>query len=153
MRAFLLIVALLLFPLTAEAAGGGGGEKQPDSPSEGGMQVSGGLFRDDPIYLKIDPPLIVPVITDNGPSQIVTLLISLQIKDLGMVDDLRPRFPVFRHNMIEGLYAGFGRGSLLNGQMVDVDKVKARIAAAAERTWGANKIQDVLIQGVAQRKL
>ncbi len=56
----------------------GGGEEGGGKKSKGPKDVSGGRFAGDPVFIHMDP-LILPVISDKGVEQIVTIQMSLEI--------------------------------------------------------------------------
>ncbi len=52
---------------------------------------------------------------------------------------------------MRALYGGLGSGNLRGGNLVDVNKVKAKTMAAMADLLGAGKVRDVLMEGVSQR--
>lgn len=156
-RSALLIglVAMLAMPgivaVPAHAADGaptkadkGGGKKNPG--------ISGGKFSGDPIYVHLQP-LVLPIINASGAEQIVTLIVTIQVKDFDTADTIQSHMPVVRDALMRALYGGLGDGDLRDGYMVDVAKVKAKATAAIDSVIGAAGIRDVLIEDVGQRML
>ncbi len=158
---FLVVLALVCGPATlraseteksekapaAEAEGHGGGEKK-----EKDGVITGGRFKGDNIYVHLQP-LVLPVISENGAEQIVTLRIDLQAHDYDAAQAMHSNMPRVQDSVMRALYGGLGQGTLRNGHMIDMAKVKARVAEALERTLGTGKVDDVLVQAVAQRML
>ena len=138
------------------AAKGEGGEKK--EAGEGGDKakksddVSGGRFSGDPVFVHIEP-LVLPVITDEGVEQLVTIIIDVEVKDFDVADNMHSNMPRVMDALMRGLYGGLGQGSLRKGKLVDVNKVKAKATAALTELLGADGIRNVLVQGVGQRML
>jgi flagellar basal body-associated protein FliL len=122
-----------------------------DKKKKGPENVSGGRFAGDPIYVHMDP-MILPVISDQGVEQLVTIVIDIEVKDFDAADDMHTKMPKVRDALMRALYGGLGKGNLRNGKLVDVNKVKVKAAAALREVMG-DGIRDVLIQGVSQRML
>lgn len=127
-----------------------GGKKKKGAPQDG--EISGGHFDGDPIYIHLKP-LVLPIVNDSGAQQIVTLQIDLQIRDFDTADSMHSNMPRVRDSIMRALYGGLGNGSLRNGNMLDVDRIKTRVQRALDETFGKNTIQNVLIQAFAQRTL
>jgi flagellar basal body-associated protein FliL len=125
--------------------GGEGGEKKPED-------VSGGRFAGDPVYVHL-APILLPVISDAGVEQLVTIQIDIEVKDFDVADTVHSIMPRVMDALMTSLYGGLGQGSLRNGKLVDISKVKAKATAALQGVVGADGIKNVLIQGVAQRML
>jgi flagellar FliL protein len=129
-----------------ESGGEEGGENK--KAPEG---VSGGRFAGDPVYVHI-APMVLPVISDQGVEQLITILIDVEVRDFDVADNMHSNMPRVMDALMRSLYGGLGQGSLRNGKLVDVTKVKARATAALNEVIG-DGIREVLIQGVAQRML
>lgn len=125
-----------------------GGEEKKAAPAD----VSGGRFAGDPVYVHLSP-MILPVITDTGAEQIVTMAITLEVKDFDAADLVHTKMPVVMDALMRALYGGLGNGTLRNGQLIDVSRVKAKSIRALGDAIGADNIRDVLIEAVAQRRL
>ena len=131
----------------SEGEGEGGGK-----PTKATSDVSGGRFAGDPIYVHIDP-LLMPVITDKGVEQLVTIILEIEVKDFDVADDIHSKMPRVRDALMRALYGGLGQGNLRSGKIADVSKIKAKANGALTAVLGVNNVQDVLIQGIAQRML
>ena len=154
------LLGLSLAPLRAEEEGHKSGESsgkkdQKSGEEEGAKKapdgISGGRFAGDPLYVHL-APMVLPIITENGAEQLVTIVIDIQVKDFDTADALHTQMPRVMDTLMRVLYGGLGQGTLRNGKMVDVSKVKAKATAALVQTMG-DGITDVLIQGVSQRHL
>lgn len=98
-------------------------------------------------------PMFLPVVSDSGAEQIVTLLIDIQVKDSDAALKIHQKMPRVQDSILQALYGGLGDGSLRKGHVVDIPKIKTKIVAVLDRIIEGHVIQDVLIQGVAQRTL
>lgn len=128
--------------------GEGEGEDTKKAPAD----VSGGRFAGDPVYVHLSP-MILPVITDTGAEQIVTLQITIQVTDFNAADEVHSNMPKVMDALMRNLYGGLGNGDLRNGQLIDVSRVKSKAITALGQAIGAENIRDVLIEAVAQRRL
>ena len=128
-------------------AGGEEGAKK-----KGNEDVSGGRFAGDPVYVHI-APMVMPVISDQGVEQLVTIIIDVEVKDFDVADNMHTNMPRVNDALMRALYGGFGQGSLRNGKLVDVNRVKVKATAALNEIIGNDGIRDVLVQGIAQRML
>jgi flagellar FliL protein len=139
-----------------EAAPAKAEEAKKDAPKEGGEKkpegISGGRFAGDPVYVHISP-MVLPVISDNGAEQLVTIQIDVEVRDFDIADNLHSNMPRVMDALMQALYGGLGQGSLRHGKLVDVAKVKAKATTALEGIMGADNIRNVLVQGVSQRML
>jgi flagellar basal body-associated protein FliL len=132
--------------------------KKPEGGGEGGeakkapADISGGRFAGDPVYVHLSP-MILPVITNTGAEQIVSLQITIQVSDFDAADTVHSNMPKVMDALMRALYGGLGNGDLRDGQLVDVSKVKSKAITALGQAIGASNIRDVLIEAVAQRRL
>lgn len=129
-----------------EAKGDHGGE------GEGEAGKKGERFSGDPVYVHL-APMVLPVISDEGVQQLVTIQIDVEVKDYNTADEMHSNMPKVMDALMRALYGGLGTGSLRKGKLVDVSKVKAKATAAMEEVLGAENVRNVLIQGVSQRML
>lgn len=154
LKTCLCLVLLLLFAGASPVLASGGEKKAPTrSPSEGTPKAkeSGGLGGQK-VYVSIGP-IILPIITDEGPQQIVTMVVSLQVKDTNASDKVREQFPRLVDAYMRALYGKLDGKAMHNGTIVNVDFVKARVTKATEEIMGQGIVEDVLIQAIAQRQV
>lgn len=148
---FLIFLCLLVgaaqFPVAdllsspAYAAGGSKKEEDPNAP------------KPEFEYLDMDP-LILPIITDKGLTQQVSLKISLEIAygTKEAIDYFKPRLS---DAYLQDLYGALGSGhGLMQGNVLDVMGIKKRLVGVTERVLGEeHKVHDVLLQVVQQRPM
>ena len=136
-----------------EGKGKEGKEDKKENKKEKGVgAIIGGRFAGDPIYVHITP-MILPVISDNGVEQLVTVILDVQVKDLDAANALQSNMPRVMDSLMRNLYGGLGEGSLRKGKLVNVTKIKNKAIYAIGEIIGAGNVHDVLIQSVAQRML
>ena len=170
---FFLLIGLLIFGVAqvtaasrayAEGAAGDS-KKKEEAPKEATKEdskedkskaappgVAGGRFVGDPIYVHVQP-MVLPVINENGVEQLVTIILDIQVKDFDAADDLHSNMPRVMDALMRALYGGLGQGTLRNGKLVDVAKIKSKAIAAVGEVISVDKISDVLVQSVLQRML
>jgi flagellar FliL protein len=129
-----------------------GGDDSSKKKKGGNEDISGGRFAGDPVYVHISP-MVLPIITDNGVEQLVTIIIDVEVKDFDVADNMHTNMPRVKDALMRALYGGLGQGTLREGKLVDVSKIKTKAAAALNEVLGGDGIREVLIQGVAQRML
>ena len=133
-------------------------KKEAPKKEEGGeaksvpKDISGGRFAGDPVYVHLSP-MILPVITDTGAEQIVSLQITIEVTDFNSADTIHTNMPKVMDALMRALYGGLGNGDLRNGQLIDVTRIKTKATTALGEAVGADNIRDVLIEAVAQRRL
>src|ERR1700722_6243500 len=106
----------------AKSDAGGKGKKGSDD-------VTGGRFAGDPIYVHI-APLVLPVIADDGVEQLGTISFDVQVKDFDTAGDMHANMPRVMDSLMRALYGGFGEGTLRNGKLANVNKVKNKAIEA-----------------------
>ncbi len=159
---FFLVGGVTLVAAPALASGGGGhggegshaakGKEDSKSKKKEAVSITGGQGPDDPIFLHL-APLTLPIINDYGAQQLVTMLIDLQMKALEPAQKMQKEMPRLKDAVLQALYGGLADGSMCNAQALDIPKIKTAIHDTINRVFGGDYVQEVLIQGVAQRKL
>ncbi len=157
-------VALGLFALGASAAftraeehGGetpkaAHGEEGESKEKQDKKSITGGKLAGDPVYVHLQP-IIMPVIDKNGAQQLVVLVIDLQVRNFDVADKLHANMPRVNDAILQALYGGLGEGTLRDGHLVNVVRVKKKIAKTIEKVLGPDLVTDVLIQAISQRML
>ncbi len=119
-----------------------GAPKASETGGRGGQKV----------YVSIGP-IILPVITDDGPQQIITMVVSLQVKDTSVSDKVREQLPRLVDAYMRALYGKLDGSAMHHGRIVNIDFVKQKVIAATDEIMGHGTVEDVLIQAVAQRQV
>lgn len=130
-----------------------GGKKTAHPAGEGAPKASesGGLGGSK-VFVSIGP-IILPIITDDGPQQIMTMIVSLQVNDTNDSDKVREQLPRLVDAYMRALYGKIDTGNMHRGVIVDIDFVKRKVAKATEEIMGKGIVEDVLIQAVSQRQV
>ncbi|MBP7252309.1 MAG: hypothetical protein KBA75_02350 [Alphaproteobacteria bacterium] len=121
------------------------GEGAPKASESGGLGGS-------KVYVSIGP-IILPIITDEGPQQIMTMIVSLQVDDTSASDKVREQLPRLVDAYMRALYGKLDTGNMHHGVIVDIDFIKRKVAKATEEIMGKGIVEDVLIQAVSQRQV
>ena len=99
-------------------------------------------------------PIILPIIDADGVSQVVTLIVSLEVmgeKNVEFVERLKPRL---KDAYIQDMYGVLNRkASLDGGGVLKVDKLKSRLSGVSQKVLGEKKVNGVLLQVVNQRAI
>jgi flagellar protein FliL len=143
--AFSLLLLLGVSLAASVAYASGHGEAKTESKGE-----SKGSNSD--LFVRLQP-MVLPIVTENGAEQIVTLLIIIQVKDADVIRSLQEQMPRVQDAIFRVLYTGLSDGSLSRGNSVNLAKVKIRITNALGKLVDKKGIADILIQGVGQRAL
>lgn len=172
MKNFLKLIALFLFVVTLGITTGAGAVYAAETKAEEGghkaekpkkstahpagegapkASESGGLGGSK-VYVTIGP-IILPIINDDGPQQIVTMIVSLQVKDTNDSDSVREQLPRLIDAFMRALYGKLDATTMHHGTVVDIDFVKRKVTRAAIEIMGKGIIEDVLILGVSQRQV
>lgn len=98
------------------------------------------------------PPLVVPVIGATRVEQFVTVVVTMEV-----VLEKQPMVQANQARMSDGfltaLYGAVADKSVLNGPLVNIPAVKAKLLEAANKVMGPGVVLDVLVQAVTQRNL
>lgn len=100
-------------------------------------------------YVQMNP-ITLPVLGNNGVSQQISIIVSLEVK-YGTTTDVKTFEPKLTDAYIQDLYGilGTGRG-IAAGGTVDVQMLKDRLTQITQKVAGADKVHDVLLQVVHQ---
>lgn len=97
-------------------------------------------------------PLVLPIITEKGLTQQVSLLVSLEIP-YGKAEHIKAMAPKLADAYISDLYGALGNGeAMMKGGVVDVTAIKERLTADTTRVLGPDKVHEVLLQVMQQAK-
>lgn len=131
-----VLVCILCMAITPQLSLAASGEGQPLAPA--------------PDFEYVDlKPLIMPVITEKGLTQQVSLVISLEIP-YGMRETIRAKEPKLADAYISDLYGVLGAGGLMKNGALDMPVIKDRLLKATQRVLKPEEFKDVLLQ-VAQQ--
>jgi flagellar FliL protein len=131
MKKIVLILLVLLL------LGGGGAaawwfflRKPPTDPQAAAASVAAPIA-----YLKL-PALTVPVIRDGAPHGLITVQMTMELKDETIRPQAEERIPVLADRLFVVLYDLLGR-RIMQEQNFNLDMVKGRLLIAADKVMGA----------------
>lgn len=165
------MMAIAMAPAHAEeeaapAAEGGEKKEKPPKPPKGGEDGDEGeakpkkdkdgklieLDTPGPHYVKV-MPMMLPVIGDDGPEQLVTLIITLEVDKQDDVDLVKKNMPRLTDAYMQKLYGALDKRMVTRGTLIDVELVKKRLDAPTKKILGPDVVKDILVQSIAQRHL
>ncbi len=104
------------------------------------------------VYVQLNP-IIVPIMTEEGTTQIVTLVVALEVgkalnEQLVMDNKLR-----LTDAFLTDMYGVFDKNVLIKNGFVDVERIKSRLGKISTKILGEEIVTGVLLQAVQQRKV
>ncbi len=145
------IAWVLAGPGIHDSAWGSEKESEAHGSSHGSGEGSKTSSKDH-AYLHLKP-LVVSVLKENTPQQIVALQVDLVPRNFEASVKLQDNLLRIQDALFSAAYTGLSDGSLYAGPTVDLLKIKARFGEALNKLLGAGLVEAVLIQSVSQRKL
>lgn len=103
-------------------------------------------------FVELDP-LILPIITQKGATQVVSLVVSLEIEAGQSADRVRLMKPRLKDAYIQDMYGVLNDRVALRGGVVRVEIIKDRLNRASAKVLGDDVVRDVLLQVVQQRPI
>ncbi len=150
MRKGLKILILLLAPLIFSALVCAAAPAWAKKHEKVNINAQTKVFKGS--YFITMRPLILPVINEEGMQEIVSVVVALQVKSQRRMEQVSSVAPKLNDAYMRALYGKIGRNIYRNGQFIDVNKLKMKLASITEQLLGKDKVQDVLIQGITQRR-
>ena len=98
-------------------------------------------------------PIILPIIDNSGVSQVVTLVISLEVIGDGDAEYATSMIPRLKDAYIQDMYGVLNRKASMEGGVIKVDELKERLNRVSTKILGENKVNSVLLQVVNQREI
>ena len=150
-KIILLILALLV--LIGAAAGGYMmfGPKPADHAEEEEKKKEEKPPRvGPPVYAQIGP-MIVPLMGAKNVQQNIMFTVSLEVDDEVTRESVRAQGPRLTDAYVQALYGGLETGQVIDGQILNIPALKAKLQEATDKVLGPDVVHDVLIQSVTQR--
>ena len=158
---YLIIIFFLFLPgglcvphvVRAEEGGGESAAKEEGSKKEGEVKEESGAAHPDFEYIDIRP-LSIPLITDQGAMQQVTVVISLEVP-YGKRDDVRALEPKLADAYLQSLYGGISSGRILKDGKTVLDPVAVhdRLNDITAKILTQDLYHDVMLQVMQQKKI
>jgi flagellar protein FliL len=130
----------LLEPRAASAA-----EESAGAPAAAGAAA-------DPIYVDL-APMVLPVIDGDRVQQVLQFTITVQVADQKSADHIRSVGPRLTDAYIQDLYGALDRHRVLDGKVVDVERLRDELTKVSTGILGENAFQEILIQRISQRMM
>jgi flagellar FliL protein len=103
-------------------------------------------------FVEMDP-IILPIIDSTGVTQVVTLVISLEVIGEDNAEHATLMAPRLKDAYIQDMYGVLNRKASMEGGVIKVEELKERLNKISSKVLGDNKINDVLLQVVNQRPI
>jgi flagellar FliL protein len=104
-------------------------------------------------FVRMDP-LILPIVDRGGLSQIVSVVIALEVHDKEAADYVRNMQPRIKDAFIQEMYGVIHNpAGMQNGNVIKVGILKKRLGRVGKDVLGDDIVQDVLLQVVQQRPI
>jgi flagellar FliL protein len=133
--------------LGAENATALAAKKARDKAALGAEEIAKNLR-----FVKLDP-IILPIIDTQGVSQVVTLIVSLEVDSEEKAKRAELLIPRLKDAFIQDMYGVLNRKAATSGGLVKVDQLKARLNRISIKVLGKGNINSVLLQVVNQREI
>jgi flagellar FliL protein len=103
-------------------------------------------------FVKLEP-LILPIIDDSGVTQVVTLVVALEVNGADAEKKAQMYAPRLKDAFIQDMYGVLNRKASIEGGVIKEDKLKARHNRETLKVLGENQVNDVLLQVVQQKPI
>ncbi len=104
------------------------------------------------VFVELDP-LILPIVDQNGVSQTVSLVVSVEVADEAAATRVKNLQPRLKDAFIQDMYGVLSRKNVMAGGVLEVGKLKARLNTVSDKVMGEETIKEVLLQVVQQRRI
>ncbi len=102
-------------------------------------------------FVELDP-LILPIVDNNGVSQVVSMVIAIEVPDAESKARVEMMTPKLKDAFIQDMYGALSRHAALKGGVLQVSYLKERLNKVGVEVLGES-MSDVLIQVVQQRPI
>lgn len=103
-------------------------------------------------YVEMDP-LVLPIVDANGISQMVSLVIVLQVHDDQQKAVVSAQMPRIKDAYIQDMYGVLNQHVAVKDGVIQVSIIKEKLTTATDRVLGEGVVSDVLLQVVQQRPI
>ncbi|MCB1783373.1 MAG: flagellar basal body-associated FliL family protein [Alphaproteobacteria bacterium] len=125
----------------------GGDEHVAKEESHGG-----GGHGEGASFVELDP-LILPIIDNSGVTQVVSLVVAIEVGDASAADKVKTLSPRLKDAYIQDMYGVLNERAALKGGVIQVSAIKKRLNSITQKVLGEDVAQDVLLQVVQQRPI
>jgi len=104
-------------------------------------------------FVRLDP-LILPIVDRGGLSQVVSVVVALEVKDKHAAEYVRNMQPRIKDAFIQEMYGVIHNpAGMQDGNVIKVGILKSRLGRIGREVLGDDVVQDVLLQVVQQRPI
>ncbi len=144
--------AYFYFAKPAVAAGGPVDEAAKAAHDAKSKEAAEGAAAPVQEFVELNP-LILPVIGENGVTQTVSLVVSLEVPDAATAEEVKRLSPRLQDAFIQDMYGALNRKDYMEKGVIRVAPLKARLNRVTTKVLGEGKVNDVLLQVVQQRRI
>lgn len=106
-----------------------------------------------PSFVELEP-LVLPVVDEDGVSQVISLVVALEVKDEQSALEVEKLSPRLKDAYIQDMYGALSNnGTTMQGGVIQVGAIKSRLSKISTKVLGENVVKDVLLQVVQQRPI
>lgn len=139
--------AYFYFSKPAEAAGGPVDEAKKAEHEAKAAEAEEAKVQE---FVGLDV-LVLPIIDENGVTQTVTMVVSLEVPDAAAAAEAKRFTPRLKDAYIQDMYGALNRKNVMKDGVLQVALVKERLNRVTKKVLGPEKVNDVLLQVVQQR--
>lgn len=103
-------------------------------------------------FVELDP-LILPIVDNDGVSQVVSLVVALEVSDAAAAERVKAMSPRLKDAYIQDMYGILNKHAAMKGGVLQVVDIKERLNKATTKIMGKDVVHDVLLQVVQQRPI
>lgn len=103
-------------------------------------------------YVELDP-LVLPIVDNSGVSQVVSMVIALEVEGASMAAKVDAMSPKLKDAYIQELYGMLNEHAALKGGVIQVGYIKQRLYEISQDVVPDDGVHDVLLQVVQQRPI
>lgn len=103
-------------------------------------------------FVRLDP-LILPIVDDSGVSQVISLVVAIEVPDSASKSAVEALTPRLKDAYIQEMYGLLNRHAAMKGGVLQVGYLKKRLNSISAEVLGEDKFSDVLLQVVEQRPI
>ncbi len=96
-------------------------------------------------------PLVLPIMDENGVSQVISLVVSLEAASPEARAEIEKYSPRLLDAFIQDMYGALSRKAAMEGGLIQVGYIKSRLNRVSGEVLGKDKVKDVLLQVLQQR--
>ena len=103
-------------------------------------------------FVELDP-LILPIVDRNGVSQVVSMVVTLEVYDSKSAEKVTKMTPKLKDAYIQSLYGTLNKHASLKGGVIQVSDIKKQLQKISHKVVGEEYVNAVLLQVVQQRPI